>query len=311
MKTSSGLSIRSTTEPLSVCLTQHVSAARTHLLTEENSNRQESHRMSRKTLFVWLAAAIACVSMAFLPTNSAYAQLTFGEPTLTCVTANGGDPAIVDDAADMVILTVIATYSMDDYECSDLTLVGLDPNPGLGVLTPALVATASFNCPTDPVNGLYVMNSVCTANTGLNGSTQMGTCRVVATLEFHPECVSVLAGDDLPFNITWRVNDPVLGETCIQQPNTVEAPCDMETDCCIWIAYAEYGGYARDGIIAIDDRVWLDSINVAIWDSTDKVHAHTFDHDTVYWQRCRKSSYRRRHHYRYSERDGKRHPGLW
>ncbi|MBU0692974.1 hypothetical protein KKH18_14325, partial [bacterium] len=233
--------------------------------------------MSSKTLFVWLAAVIVCVSTAFLPSNIAFAQLQFGDPEILCIDT-GGEPG-VDLDTDEILLTVTATYSQNDYLCTDSTRVGLDPNPGLGVLTPSLVAAETFNCPTDPVTGLYVMSSTMTPNTNLNGNFQPGVCLVTAHIQFHPECASALTNDWLPFNITWRVYNTVSGYTCVQRPDSVRATCDIETDCCIYLAYSEHGGFRYDGIIAIGDSVWIDSANVAFLDTLNGAGG-TFD--TVY-----------------------------
>ncbi|NUO18032.1 proprotein convertase P-domain-containing protein [bacterium] len=227
--------------------------------------------MRSKTLFVWLLTSISLLAALVLP-QQANAQINV-DPLVNAVCVE--DPAttpnnIIDELGDVLTLTARAAYFSPYCDSVD---VGLDPNPDLGVLIPALYPTIIINCPSGLTNSLYEMSYTLTDNTGLDGApgTDPDSCLIVATLTFHPEGVAVAAGTPLQFGITWFgfANTPPPGGQathCADAGYTIAAPCSINSGCA-FIQYAEYGGFAFDGIAAIRDSIWLDSALAVTMDS--------------------------------------------
>ncbi|MCB9366153.1 MAG: hypothetical protein H6506_02855 [Calditrichaeota bacterium] len=233
--------------------------------------------MRSKTLFVWLATALSALIVTLLP-QTAQAQINATEPvTVICIEDSAGlvpPNGIIDELGDRLRITARAAYRA---QYCDSVAVGLDTEPDLGVLIPALNPTISVNCPSGPTDILYEMTETVTPNWGLSGPTP-DSCLVVAVLEFHPEGVDVAAGEMLAFGITWLGWDnapPPNGTTvCADNPYTLIAPCDIRSGCS-FIQYIEHGGNKFDGIVAILDSVWLDTGFARTLDNADG--------DTLIW----------------------------
>ncbi len=268
--------------------------------------------MRSKTLFVWLTTALSALILTLVP-QSAEAQINATEPVVAvCIEDSNGLVApngVIDELGDMLRLTARAAY-VNRY--CDSAAVGLDPTPDLGVLIPALYPTMVVNCPAGPSDVMYRMDWVVTPHMGLAGpinpanwNTNLDSCLVVATIEFHPEGVSVSAGELLSFGITWLGWDdtpaPNGTTVCADNPYTIAAPCDIQSGCS-FIQYREGGGIAFDGIVAINDTVWLDSAlastidtmpvgDTLLWNGSgltcDPADANLFAGDTIIVQPCR------------------------
>ena len=102
---------------------------------------------------------------------------------------------IIDELGDVLQLTARAAY-LDNY-CDSID-VGLYPLGVLGVLVPPITPEIIFNCPSGITNILYEMQTTVQTGQGLAGPN-LDSCLVTATFTFHPEGVSVMAGDQFEF----------------------------------------------------------------------------------------------------------------
>ena len=99
--------------------------------------------MRSKTLFVWLMSALGLLATLALP-QQANAQINVDlNVNAVCVEDPATTPNnIIDELGDVLTFTARAAY-FDPY-CDSID-VGLDPQPDLGVLIPALYPTIIIN----------------------------------------------------------------------------------------------------------------------------------------------------------------------
>ncbi|MCC6477370.1 hypothetical protein IT157_09990, partial [bacterium] len=238
--------------------------------------------MRSKTLFVWLAAAMAMLVTLFMP-QTASAQIDVSaiidveciEDPNALVPPNG----IIDELGDELRIHVKAAYMTAFCDSID---VGLETLPDLGALNPALYPSIIMDCPAGITTPLYEMNVTITPHMGLGGPTAnpFDSCLVDAELQFHPDGVVASAGDPLDFGVTWFgwANTPPQGfqqSFCADAGFQMQAPCSINSGCA-FIRYIEAGGIAFDGVVAIGDSIWLDSLMAASID-TGAVG------DTLFW----------------------------
>jgi hypothetical protein len=249
--------------------------------------------MRSKTLFVWLMSAVSALFVLLLP-QQANAQINADlQITAVCIEDSALTPnGIIDELGDVLRLTARAAY-IDNY-CDSID-VGLDPNPDLGVLIPALYPTIIINCPSGLTTSLYEMDVTVANGQGLSGPN-LDSCLVTAVLTFHPEGVAVPAGAPLDFGITWFgfANTPPPGgqaTVCLDAGYQIMAPCSINSGCA-FLQFIEAGGIEFDGIVAIGDSIWLDSALAVTLDSMAGGDTLLWngsgltcdtDDDTLYW----------------------------
>ncbi len=215
--------------------------------------------MRSSSPFVWLAIFfVICAGLFTGP--AAYAQFLFDGVTIECLE----DPALtpndsVDAPTDSLRITV---FIGGENPFADTVQVWIDPSPGLGIFpTPPAV----FACPTGDLQG-YPMQVTVTRGRGLSDPDDPDSAYIVGVVTVRPEGICYDAGQLVDFSIGARgVNNNTSQVQCGQVPRSANLACVVCTGCGL-IRYIEVCGFQMDGIIAVSDSIWVDSLSLLGYD---------------------------------------------
>ncbi len=227
--------------------------------------------MRSSSPFVWLAIFfVICAGLFTGP--AAYAQFLFDGVTIECLE----DPALtpndsVDAPTDSLRITV---YIGGENPFADTVQVWIDPSPGLGIFpTPP----ATFTCPTGDLQG-YPMQVTVTRGRGLVDPSDPDSAYIVGVVTVRPEGICYDVGQLVNFSVGARgVNNVASQVQCGQVPRSANLACVVCTGCGL-IHYIEVCGFEMDGIIAINDSIWVDSLALLGFD----IQSGATIGDTVY-----------------------------
>ncbi|MBU0507932.1 7-cyano-7-deazaguanine synthase, partial [bacterium] len=215
--------------------------------------------MRSTTPFVWIAAALVLLA-GFFPSTDAFAQFAFDGTTVQCID-NGGAPDTVDATNDSILVRL--RYGGDERFIDVLELT-LKPSLGSGIIpyTPDTVicvtSGGTFNGYRMTVDSIY-------PNMGLVGP-HPDSAVIVGSVRLRLINICTTPGQALSFEAgargVWNTGG---SDKCGVATVVGYLPqnCVVCTEGCVLIQYQEICGFRDDGIVAIDDRIWLDSLETS------------------------------------------------
>ncbi|RPH93652.1 hypothetical protein EHM69_09625, partial [candidate division KSB1 bacterium] len=227
--------------------------------------------MRSTTLFVWIAIALAACAGMF-PASDALAQFQFDGTSITCIHDPLNNDGVINTIGDSLELNV-TIGGLDIYH--DDVVVGFNPITGFGTIP---TVAQDFECRFAVYTG-HLMTDVVISDSGIV-TANPDSMKIRARYRFRPEGLCAL-NPAVTYKIFARAVQSSMHDTiCGDSPTySTSIPCSVCTGCG-YIRIQELCGFV-DGIIAIGDRVFLDTAAVAALDGA-LPPPPVGQHDTIY-----------------------------